>query len=188
MPPLLTKGPAPVWFWSSIAGLSLVLVLISAVVGTESWPERGAMVLFCAAAPLLGFIDARERRLPDLVTLPLAAAVLVTLALAALVHDDWTRLGVAVLCGLGATLLFLVLFLVAPSQMGFGDVKLIMSIGLVLGWQGPTVTIFGLTLGLIVGLIFGVGRIMFAGADRKSHLALGPHLIIGALVLGLSTY
>lgn len=188
MSPLLVDAPASRRFWTLTLISSAVLIGLASIGPAESWPARAALVLFAATAPVLAVIDWRERRLPDIITLPLAVACLATLITGALAHDQWLRLGIAVLCVLGATLFFMVLFVIAPSQMGFGDVKLMLSAGLVLGWHGPTVTILGITLGLLIGLLYGLVQIALRRADRRSHIALGPHLIVGVLVLGFLAY
>ncbi|WP_157983781.1 prepilin peptidase [Nesterenkonia muleiensis] len=146
------------------------------------------LLLFALSGPLLASIDWRERRLPDVMTLPLALACLLALTSDALVTGQWSRWGVALACALGATLFFLILFIASPSQMGFGDVKLMLSAGLVLGWHGPMVTLLGVGLGLMIGLGFGLVQIIRRRADPRSHLALGPHLIAGVLIVGLLAY
>jgi leader peptidase (prepilin peptidase)/N-methyltransferase len=187
MRPLLLDGPPPRWLWPVCAGVALILVVLAFAVPGEGGPARGALALLAAAAPFLTAVDLRERRLPDLITLPLAAGCALILLVTAALGGEWSRAGLAALCALGATAFFLVLFVLAPSQMGFGDVKLMLSFGLVLGWQGPFVTIAGVMLGLVSALVFGLVAMALRRAGRRSHLALGPHLIAGALVLALLT-
>ncbi|WP_300343908.1 A24 family peptidase [Nesterenkonia sp.] len=158
------------------------------VITDSPWPAKGAPVVFAATGPLLAAIDWRERRLPDIITLPLAAACFVVLLSSAVLSGDFLRLAMAVACSVGSVLFFFVLFVLAPSQLGFGDVKLMLSAGLVLGWHGPVVTVMGIVMGLLFGLLYGVVQIVRGRAHRRSHIALGPHLIAGTLVLGLLLY
>lgn len=137
---------------------------------------------------MLAAVDWRERRLPDVITVPLAVLSLLSFLLASVLSGDWARLGAAVGCAAAAAGFFFVLFLIAPSQLGFGDVKLMLSAGLVLGWHGLMATVVGITLGLLIGLIFGVALIILKRATRRSHVALGPHLLAGTLILAFMLY
>lgn len=184
----MTGTPASQRFWVSAAVAGVLLATIAAIGPADSWPARTVLILFALSSPILAAVDWRERRLPDLITLPLAMACLLALTSDALVTGQWSRWAVAIACALGATLFFFILFIVSPSQMGFGDVKLMLSAGLVLGWHGPILTILGIALGLIIGLAFGFIQIIRGRANRRSHLALGPHLIAGVLIVGLLVY
>lgn len=184
---LLKNAPAPRSFWMLAVSASVVLVAVLVSTGV-SWPAGAAVVLFTAAAPFLAAVDWRERRLPDVITLPLVGVCFIALGVAAAITDQWGRLGNAVGCSLGVAAFFFVLFIIAPSQLGFGDVKLMLSVGLVLGWHGPLITLVGAALGLLIGLIFGLVLILLKRAGRRSQVALGPHLIAGTLVLAFLVY
>lgn len=188
MPSLLAHRAPPRRFWILTIAASLVLASAALLTAGHSWSAAAALGVFAAASPLLAAIDWRERRLPDMVTLPVAAICLLGLWGAAMSSGDWARLGIAVTCSCAATAFFFVLFVIAPSQLGFGDVKLMLSAGLILGWHGPMVTVVGITLGLMIGLLFGLVLIVLKQADRRSQVALGPHLLIGALIVALLAY
>lgn len=188
MQPLLVHRPAAVSFWIVPSIFAAVLVAVGLTVPQETTLSRGALLIIAAVAPFLAAVDWREHRLPDRLVLPAAAATLVVLLITAAVEQQWVRFGVALLCAVGAAAFFVVLFVLAPSQMGFGDVKLMLPLGLMVGWHGPAAVVFGVLLGLISGLLFGLVQILLRRADRKSHLALGPHLLIGALLIGFLTY
>ncbi|MFG3286092.1 prepilin peptidase [Streptomyces sp. NPDC048111] len=150
-------------------------------------PELAAWLLLAPFAVLLAQIDLAVRRLPDLLTLPLAGAAALLLGLAALLPGhagSWpTALLGALVLGAG----YFVLFLVNPAGMGFGDVKLALGLGLVLGWYGWAVLMAGTLLGLVLGALYGMGLVVFRRASRKTAFPLGPFLIAGAfggLLLG----
>jgi leader peptidase (prepilin peptidase)/N-methyltransferase len=70
----------------------------------------------------LSVYDIRERRLPNWLTLPGAAAILATAA----VHDR----GASALLGAGALFAtYVLVHLISPAAMGAGDVKLAIGIG-----------------------------------------------------------
>lgn len=186
---LLADGPAGPRFWVPIAAVSVLLTAAALLLSRESWPATVALALFAAASGVMAAIDFREHRLPDVITKPLALVCLVLLTTESWLTGDWERLGVAVACSVGTTAVFFILFAVGRGQLGFGDVKLMLSLGLVLGWQGPLVLIISITLGLVLALISGVVMILLGKlAGFKAHLALGPYLLGGALLLAMLTY
>ncbi len=63
--------------------------------------------------------------------------------------------------------------------MGFGDVKLAILMGLILGW--PNI-LLGLFLGFLFGAIIGIGLIIFRRKKMKSEIPFGPFLAGGTLV------
>ena len=62
----------------------------------------------------------------------------------------------ALLGGLAAFGFFLVVHLIAPRGMGFGDVKLSFSLGVALGWLSWGSVFLGLFLGFLLGAVIGV--------------------------------
>lgn len=90
----------------------------------------------CALAWLmaLSVFDIRERRLPNSLTIPGAAAVLV----AAIVAD---RAAPALLGALALFTVYLAVHLIAPAAMGAGDVKLAIGVGALTGAFGIDVWI-----------------------------------------------
>jgi leader peptidase (prepilin peptidase) / N-methyltransferase len=84
--------------------------------------RMGMAVVVLAWLVVLSCYDLRERRLPNLLTLPGAAVIL----LAGVVAGR----GVAALAGAAAlTAVYLLVHLVAPAAMGAGDVKLAIGLG-----------------------------------------------------------
>ena len=75
---------------------------------------------------------------------------------------------------------FLAIFLVSGGKwMGFGDVKLAILLGLILGW--PNILI-GLFLSFFFGAIIGVAMMILRKKSIKSEIPFGPFLITGTLV------
>jgi leader peptidase (prepilin peptidase) / N-methyltransferase len=90
----------------------------------------GALVLAWLTA--LSWYDVRQRRLPNVLTLPGAAVILVAAAC--------TGRGVPALAGSAALAgLYLLVHLVAPAAMGAGDVKLAIGLGGLAGCFGVEV-------------------------------------------------
>ncbi|MFE4668272.1 prepilin peptidase [Streptomyces sp. NPDC056716] len=151
-----------------------------AALATGLRPELAVWLLVLPPGVLLALVDRRVHRLPDVLTLPLAAAVPALLGLAALfpAHaGDWQTalLGAAALAA-G----FLALHLVNPSGMGFGDVKLSLVAGAALGWYGWPTVLFGTFAGFTGGAVYAGALIAVRRAGRGTAIAFGPFLLAGA--------
>ncbi|MCM2431052.1 prepilin peptidase [Streptomyces sp. RKAG337] len=134
-------------------------------------------LLACGAA--LTIIDLTVHRLPDVLTLPASAGTLLLLGGAALVGESgsfWRALEAAVLI----TALYLVLVLVG---MGMGDVKLAPAVGAILGWSSWTAVLRGAFAGFALAAVVGLALMLLGRASRRSHLAFGPFMIAGALLI-----
>ncbi|MER6165707.1 prepilin peptidase [Streptomyces violaceorubidus] len=159
---------------------AVVCLALAAATGTR--PEIAVWLLLAPVGVLLSVVDLKVRRLPDPLTLPLAGAALVLLGLTALVPEhagEWTT---AVLGALALGAGYLVLFLVNPAGMGFGDVKLALTAGAVLGWYGWPTLMLGTFAGFLLGALYGGALLVARRADRKTAIPFGPFLIAGAFL------
>ncbi|WP_307544691.1 A24 family peptidase [Streptomyces sp. V3I8] len=158
---------------------ALVCGLLACATGAR--PELAVWLLLAPPGVLLAVVDFRVQRLPDVLTLSLAAAALVLLAGAAAAPEhagDWpTALYGALALGAG----YFVLFLVSPDGMGFGDVKLALGLGAVLGWYGWGTVLLGTFAGFLYGGLYGAVLVVARRAGRKTSIPFGPFLIAGAL-------
>jgi len=85
-----------------------------------------------------------------------------------------------ILSALGASLFFFLLWLFSKGMaMGFGDVKLAVLMGLLLGY--PNI-ITGLFLGFLFGAIIGSGMVLFKKKGFKSEIPFGPFLLMGLFI------
>lgn len=146
----------------------------------EAW-ELPAFLLLATSLVVLSVIDLRLFILPNRIVGPLAVATAVLLAAAAALNDDWDALGGSAIGGVSAFAAFLVLHLVSPRSMGFGDVKLVFVLGLALGWLGGWEVVLGLFLGFVYGAVVGVVLIATGVRSRRDHVPFGPFLAAGTL-------
>ncbi|MEV7029490.1 A24 family peptidase [Streptomyces sp. NPDC093272] len=157
---------------------ALVCAALAGATGTR--PELVVWLLLAPVGVLLAAVDFRVQRLPDPLTLPFAAAALALLGGAALLPEhagDWlTALYASLALGAG----YFVLFLVNPGGMGFGDVKLALGAGAVLGWYGWPTVLLGTFAGFLLGALYGGALVVVRRAGRKTAIAFGPFLIAGA--------
>jgi len=97
----------------------------------------------------LSVYDIRQRRLPNALTLPGAAIVIVVAGLIG-------RGLPAVLGSLALTVLYVAVHLVAPSAMGAGDVKLALGVGALTGAFGVDAWLLALVGASLLTALWGV--------------------------------
>jgi leader peptidase (prepilin peptidase)/N-methyltransferase len=166
--PLVTLATA-----GACAGLALA---------TGARPELAVWLLLAPLGVLLAVVDFRVQRLPDVLTLPLAGLALVLLGVTALVPEHAGEWPTALFGSLVLGGAYFLLFLVNPNGMGFGDVKLALGIGAVLGWYGWGTVVLGTFAGFLFGGLYGLGLVLMRRAGRKTSIPFGPFLIAGAYV------
>ncbi|MFH8349213.1 prepilin peptidase [Streptomyces sp. NPDC018045] len=170
---------------------ALVTALVCAVLAaaTGARPELAVWLAAAPVAVLLAVVDWRVRRLPDVLTLPLAAGAALLLGLAVLSGRAAGAWSGALLGGLTLGGFYFVLYLVNPAGMGLGDVKLAIGLGVTLGWYGWAILITGAFAGLLLGALYGCGLLLTRarGSERrndgpKQAMPYGPFMITGALL------
>ncbi|MEU6891813.1 A24 family peptidase [Streptomyces sp. NPDC046557] len=144
-------------------------------------PEVVAFVALAPALVLLGLVDLAVHRLPDPLTLPLAALTAALLGGAALLPGAAGSWRLALLGGAALGGSYLVLFLINPAGMGFGDVKLALSLGVALGWYGWGVWFAGTFLGFLYGAVYGLALVLRGRGEARTAFAFGPFMTAGAL-------
>lgn len=166
---------------------ALVCALLAAATGAR--PELAVWLAVAPVAVLLAVVDWRVRRLPDVLTLPLAAGAVLLLGLVALGGGGAGAWGGALSGGLALGGFYFVLYLVNPAGMGLGDVKLAIGLGVTLGWYGWAILITGAFLGLLLGALYGCGLLLrrARGAEARNDgpepaMPYGPFMIVGALL------
>ncbi|MFD8106125.1 prepilin peptidase [Streptomyces microflavus] len=175
-------APAPVPYApGTLAPLVTVLACTVLAAATGARPELVGWLLLAPVAVLLATVDRRVHRLPDPLTLPLAAAAVLLLGGAALLPGhagSWTS---ALLGGPALGGFYFLLFLINPNGMGFGDVKLALALGVALGWYGWEVLFLGGFAGFLFGAAYGLGLVLLRRAGRRTGIPFGPFMIAGAL-------
>ncbi|MDP9951844.1 MULTISPECIES: prepilin peptidase [Streptomyces] len=176
-----TPATAPVYAPRLLAPVVTAVVCVALAAATGARPELIAWLALTPVAVLLAVVDRRVHRLPDPLTLPLAAAAVLLLGGAALLPGaagSWTS---GLLGGLALGGFYFLLFLINPNGMGFGDVKLALALGVALGWYGWAVLFVGGFAGFLFGAAYGLGLVLLRGAGRKTGIPFGPFMITGAL-------
>jgi leader peptidase (prepilin peptidase) / N-methyltransferase len=119
----------------------------------------------------LSVYDIRQRRLPNVLTLPGAAVVLVAAALAGR--------GVPALLGTVAlSMLYLVVHLLTPKAMGAGDVKLALGVGALTGSFGFDVWALAALAAPLLTAAWGITAIIRRTGPTVPH---GPSMCAATL-------
>ncbi|MET9604677.1 A24 family peptidase [Streptomyces sp. NPDC006512] len=164
---------------TAAAVTAAVCAALAAAAGPR--PETGVFVALAPVLVLLALVDLAVHRLPDVLTLPLAAATAALLGAAALLPGAAGSWRLALLGGGALAAAYLVLFLINPAGMGLGDVKLALPLGVALGWYGWGVWAAGAFLGFLYGALYGLSLVLRGRATRKAGFAFGPFMTAGAL-------
>lgn len=191
-PPSGTPDPTPCGSYGpNTPAVSTATALLCATLAAATGPHPELLVWLLATpvAVLLALVDLRVHRLPDVLTLPLAAATLTLLGITAAlpVADAAGSWPTALYGGLALGATYEALYLLNPAGMGFGDVKLALGLGTALGWYGWPVLVTGAFAGVLYGAVYGLGMVALRRAGRKTAIPLGPFMLGGAftgLLLG----
>jgi leader peptidase (prepilin peptidase) / N-methyltransferase len=172
--------------------LVTTLVTVAAVAAVAARfglsPVLPAFCYLAATGVPLAFIDARQRRLPDVVTLPSYPASLLLLGVVALFVPGGPGRFVHALIGMAAAAaFFLGLLLLSPAGIGLGDVKLAGPLGAYLGWLGAAAFVTGMTAAWLLAAAAAIGLLLTRRATRKSEIPFGPFLIAGTLGVVLAS-
>jgi len=135
------------------------------------------ILLYIAACILiiLIHIDARSMMLPDVFILILGIIALVIASISGLSGDSMA-FGALV----GAGVIYAIWLATAGQGIGFGDVKLMIPLGILFGFQGVVTLLF---IAFLVGGLVGVVLLATNSATRKTAIPFGPFLAGAALVL-----
>ncbi|WP_345057468.1 prepilin peptidase [Streptomyces rameus] len=158
---------------------ALVCAALAAATGTR--PELAVWLLLAPVGVLLAAVDFRVQRLPDPLTLPLTGTALALLGLTVLLpeHAGHWRTALYGALALGAG--YYVLYRINPGGMGFGDVKLAVGSGAVLGWYGWPTVLLGTFAAFLLGALYGGALVLARRAGRKTAVPFGPFLLAGTL-------
>jgi leader peptidase (prepilin peptidase)/N-methyltransferase len=138
-----------------------------------SWETLLISVYTCLLIIIAG-IDLEHHKVMNILVLP---AIFLGLVMVPVLHGDnfWGFLGGA---GLGFGVLFLIAVL-APGSMGMGDVKLIVFLGLAVGFPEIVINLFLAFVlgGLVSGVLLALKKL-----GPKDQIAFAPFLALGGFI------
>ncbi len=163
---------AMAWVWGFDALLPALLVLTwSLVVATA--------------------IDLEHRIIPNRLTLRLPFVLLVLLVVAAAVDGAWDALVRGVIAGIAVPAAMLALseaFRLLRGQVGIGmgDIKLAISLGLVVGYLGGLELVAFAYATIISAVLIAVVLLVMGRVQLASRIPFGPYLAAGTMVVLLA--
>ena len=183
-----------------VACLYLLLFIIHQdQISSGSWLLFAAHIVFVSLIVPLVFIDLRHKLLPNAITYP---GLVLLLVLRAIAPNPWILSHTPNLFGvenapmwalslfgsvLGAAVGGGSLWLVREvyyrfrhvEGMGLGDVKMMLMVGVFLGWQLTLLTIF---VGSLLGSLVGVLLILLRGGTMKMQIPFGVFLGLAGII------
>jgi leader peptidase (prepilin peptidase)/N-methyltransferase len=177
--------PLPSHTWWLVIAVALAWASLTFRLGGRAqWSLLPAYLYLGAIGAALTLIDIDVHRLPDLIVLPSYPIAFVLLLVPTVVTGQWGSLLRAVLAGLAMYVFYLVMALVSPGGggLGLGDVKLAGVLGLLMGWLGWTPALVSVFAAFLAGGVVAMLLIVTRRAHRKSNIAFGPSMILGAWV------
>ncbi|MBZ3907243.1 prepilin peptidase [Streptomyces griseiscabiei] len=174
-PPACAYGPH-----TPAVATTTALVCAALALATGTRPELAVWLLLAPLGVLLTLVDLRAQRLPDPLTLPFAGLALTLLGAVAFVPEHAGQWRTAVYGALALGGLYFLFFLIRPAALGFGDVKLALGLGAVLGWYGWGALYLGTFAGALIGSVYTLVLAARGRAVRGQLIALGPFMITGA--------
>ena len=129
----------------------------------------------------LSLIDIDTHLLPRRIVYRTIAAAMPLLVLSAFFDSTGSIAGMLI-GGLGLWLMLRVLEVLSRGDLGGGDVGLGALLGLYLGWISYEAILVGLFTSFLVGGLFALVLLVTRKANRHTHFAFGPFLIVGTLI------
>lgn len=137
------------------------------------------MAIYTLALVVLFATDLDQRLLPDVITLPLIALALIAdaIGIGPYVHDP-SEIAVAAVVAVAVPIgLYLLSIPFGAGAIGQGDLKLLVSVGLL---GGPLRLFFGLVAGAVIAALVILVLIALRRITLRSYVPYGPFLIVGA--------
>ena len=147
--------------------------------------DLAVMAVYVAALVLLLATDLDQRILPDAVTLPMIPAALAVLVLGwdPLLAGNEFGLASGLAAGVAFPLLLFAGSVVFRGGLGLGDVKLLVSVGLLSGVSAllTSLLIASVAFGAVLLVLLALGRV-----GLRSYVPFGPVIIVAAAIAAVT--
>ena len=163
-----------------VAGASSVLWWIAAQRFEEDLTVLGFGILIAVGLRLM-LIDIDTHLLPSSIMYRAIALAVPLLVLAAL-KDPTGSIATMFLGGLIMWVLMKTLEVLSRGDLGGGDVRLALLLGLYTGWLSLEHVAIAVVAGFAAAGLFALVLVVLRRVGRRTHIAFGPFLIAGALL------
>jgi len=159
------------WYWAGVFVFRLSSGPFS-IIQPLFWLVVGVLLLYIFLTDLVYYI------IPNMALVVLMIVTLgYRLALVTTGFMRWEDFGLAILSMVGSVVFLGSLWLITKGRgLGFGDVKFMIPLGLLLGWPGTLVMLF---LAFAIGSVVGVGLLLSKRCTFGQAVPFGPFLVIG---------
>lgn len=141
-----------------------------------------AFLYLAAASIALSLIDLDTHTLPNWIVLPSYLVGVLLLSTAGIVSGNYSAMLRAGIGMVALWSLYLVIALIYPGGMGFGDVKFAGVLGLFLGYLGWDALVVGAFAAFVLGGFFSLALLALRKVNRKGGIPFGPWMLAGAWV------
>lgn len=132
-------------------------------------------LLLTSALIAIFITDFESMLIPDNLVYLLLGIILFLLLFSS--NDNFYKI---LLTGFVVSFVFLLLHLITRGRgMGLGDVKLVLPLGIILGWPNVIIWLF---LSFVIGAVVGIVLISFKKASFGKQIAFGPFLILAFFI------
>jgi leader peptidase (prepilin peptidase)/N-methyltransferase len=138
----------------------------------DTWRLSAVLVLLVSSVAL-SIVDLRQYRLPNAIMFPALVASAVIVALGELIDGHAVAISHAAVGAVLYCFILLLMHLINPAGMGFGDVKLALLLGLFVGWVSGSkldsfrAVMIALLIGSALGVVLGFGRILTSKVGKS---------------------
>lgn len=170
------------WRYPFIEALHTLAWVGIVVVFGPTQPFLVPLLLFFASVSIaLMMIDFDTMTLPNVIVYPSIIISAVYLTILAALTNAWANMATSALAAVVLCLFYFAIYVLSRGRgLGFGDVKLALVLGLMLGWFGWGAVIVGTFAAFFIGGIPGA-ILMATGVIKKGKaIPFGPMLLIGA--------
>lgn len=134
-------------------------------------------IILCGILIIISFIDLKFKIIPNKIVLPFTLVGL-SISTFIIVLENPGRWWLPLAYSAGAFIFMLIIHLIYPKGMGFGDVKLSLMLGAFLVKN----VIVGLFIGFLIGSISGLILIISKKKKLSHEIPFGPFISIGSIL------
>lgn len=128
---------------------------------------------------IISFIDYYHQIIPDRLILTILVLAIIYKSYTFAIYRTSIIVYDSILGFLIGGLLFLLIAIISKGAMGGGDIKLITSLGFILGWKK---TILNILLAFIIGALISIILLITKKKGRKDAIPFGPFINLAFLI------
>jgi leader peptidase (prepilin peptidase)/N-methyltransferase len=183
------RFPALRYPLAALGGFALSAAVTASLSADLQLPVGGWVMIavYAVYGAFLARIDLQERRLPDSLTLTLASFLTGAVLALALTAGAGTAAIAAIGGGIGLATLLTAIGL--AGQVGFGDVKLALSVGLLTGWHTWYFPFVAIALAYVLAFPHAIIAAVRRGrghSPESTDLPFGPYIIAAGAIVAIA--